>query len=382
MSVQDTKRNLLEHSAAKVELYISYLERYLIILDNSKHIKHINIYDVFCGIGIYEDGGKGSPVQAFDLIKRLKEQGKITKKVYLWLNDFKSQRVARVKKYIEDNDPQQQFCTVRFTSNEAEDCIDNILDYIKKNNRGARNLLFIDPYGYKAIKKKTLGSLLALGHVEILAFLPIDYIYRFYEYALNHKTEPQFSPLACFISDFFERGHKVLKCDVRDEKEFISYLCEAFSYGNSYYSTSYYIERTTNKYFALFFITKNALGFEKMLEVKWHLDEESGKGFTIKEPELFSLFYKEEARNNQFDILSEKMEQFLRIDRTNSEIYDFILRCGFLPKHANEVMRSLQDQGRLVVFSSGTSKIRKGAFYIKYISPEDKTTPHLTFRIQ
>ena len=68
---QNVKNTMQLHSQAKVSFYKTYLERYLAILCTSPYIKHINIYDVFCGMGIYDDGGKGSPVVAYDTIKKL-----------------------------------------------------------------------------------------------------------------------------------------------------------------------------------------------------------------------------------------------------------------------------------------------------------------------
>jgi three-Cys-motif partner protein len=67
----NVKTTLQEHSKAKVEFYTSYLKRYLRIINRVPLISHINIYDVFCGMGIYEDGGKGSPIAAFEVIEEL-----------------------------------------------------------------------------------------------------------------------------------------------------------------------------------------------------------------------------------------------------------------------------------------------------------------------
>ena len=62
----NVKTTLQEHSRAKVEFYTTYLKRYLRIVNRVSFISQINIYDVFCGMGIYEDGGKGSPIAAFE----------------------------------------------------------------------------------------------------------------------------------------------------------------------------------------------------------------------------------------------------------------------------------------------------------------------------
>jgi three-Cys-motif partner protein len=70
MGKKNVKNTLQIHSQAKIEFYEKYLNRYLRILCLSKFIKRINIYDVFCGMGIYEDGGKGSPIVAFEARKK------------------------------------------------------------------------------------------------------------------------------------------------------------------------------------------------------------------------------------------------------------------------------------------------------------------------
>ncbi len=383
MSVVDTKNNLYEHSAAKVELYTSYLERYLVILDKNEYISQINLYDVFCGLGIYENGGKGSPVQAFELVKVLKDQGKISKNICLWLNDYNPHRVGRVRKYIEENYPGQGYCKIKYTSLDAGNCLQEIQHQIATNVKDTHNLLFIDPYGYKTVKKSSIDALMGLGHVEVLVFLPVDDIYRFADYSIKHRSEPQFAPLAEFLFDFFQPGHKVLSGKVQNERELIDCLCEAFSVNQSYYSTSYFIERSVNKYYALFFITKNALGCEKMLEVKWSLDEARGKGFKREEPNLFSDVFLEEDQKDMSNMLRDNLVGFLRTEKTNQDIYDYVLRLGFLPKHANEVLRSLQNSGLLLVTGMNKDdKIRKGAFHIKYTSPQEKGIKSIKFRVR
>ena len=59
---------LLDHSSAKVNLYAKYLSIYLNVLARSR-IENIYLFDLFCGEGVYKDGGKGSPVVALECIK-------------------------------------------------------------------------------------------------------------------------------------------------------------------------------------------------------------------------------------------------------------------------------------------------------------------------
>ena len=116
----DVKNTLQMHSKAKVDFYKTYLERYIAILSQSPHIKHIRIYDVFCGMGIYEDGGKGSPVVAYDTIKAIHEAHNITNntEITLILNDKSEERVTKVSEYIESN--KHSYCNVQLNNLEVD----------------------------------------------------------------------------------------------------------------------------------------------------------------------------------------------------------------------------------------------------------------------
>jgi hypothetical protein len=45
-----------------VKLLGEYLKRFLNIIANDGFTNQINVFDLFCGEGIYEDGGEGSPL--------------------------------------------------------------------------------------------------------------------------------------------------------------------------------------------------------------------------------------------------------------------------------------------------------------------------------
>ena len=70
-SKPDVKNTMQLHSQAKVKFYEEYLTRYLRILYKSSYIKRINIYDIFCGAGVYDDGKEGSPIVAYKAIKEV-----------------------------------------------------------------------------------------------------------------------------------------------------------------------------------------------------------------------------------------------------------------------------------------------------------------------
>jgi three-Cys-motif partner protein len=69
MSNKDSQVKMYQHSEVKVRLLKLYLEKYLNILTHSPYFNEINIYDLFCGEGMYEDGGKGSPLIILETIR-------------------------------------------------------------------------------------------------------------------------------------------------------------------------------------------------------------------------------------------------------------------------------------------------------------------------
>ena len=382
---KSSQNTMLAHSRAKVEFYEKYLERYLPILSLSKYISTINIYDVFCGRGVYENGGEGSPVRALKAIVDAKKKYPSNTHIALRLNDKDEQNIDSVKQYIAHKVPgYEQYCDVKFASVDAESLLDKMAIWLAATKNDERNLLFIDPYGYKTIHKDTIDKLMKNGKTEIILFLPVSFMHRFKGYALEADVET-IAPLRRFTEDFFPEGHPVRNVDEEmNVHEYIDCLKEAFSYDGKYYTSSYQIEREKGKFFALFFMTSNLLGFEKILEVKWDLDEEDGNGFVLSkvstQPSLFDDYFAEQKKNEHSNRLGGYLMDFLKDTRTNGDLYEFVLENGYMCKHATEILKQLQDEGQLEVIDLTTGKpARKGAYYLKY---EAVKNPKVRFRLK
>lgn len=367
----DVKNTMLIHSKAKVDFYKTYLERYVSILCQSKYIHHIRIYDVFCGMGIYKDGGKGSPVVAYDTIKSIYETHKVTNNTHITLiiNDKSKVRIAKVKKYIDSN--KHSYCVVRPYNLEIGLMFQTIMPDIKSTPTDTRNLVFIDPYGYKDIKKDLLLNLMNNGRTEVILFLPISHMQRFTNAAIQDEDSLiQYEPLREFVYSFFPKVNHPIRQNTVKVKEYIQYITEALKFDNHYYATSYFIERDKVNYFALFFMSSNIFGFEKILETKWTLDEEHGGGFKLPEAtgNLFVEEFALEAKNENACRLKEIITNALKTPLTNNEVYELVVRNEFLPKHANEVLKELQNSNPKfnVVNCCNGEKARKNAFYLSY----------------
>ena len=131
-------------------------------------------------------------------------------------------------------------------------------------------------------------------------------------------------------------------------------------------------------------MTSNLLGFEKILEVKWALDEDDGNGFVLSkvstQPSLFDDFFAEQKKNEHSKRLSGYLIDCLNDLHTNGELYKFVLQKEYLCKHATEILKQLQDEGLLEVIDIATGKpARKGDYYLNYDAVK---APKVLFRLK
>ena len=351
MKKQGEKDYLEEHSKEKVKFYGKYLDVYLAILLNSLYTKAINIYDIFCGVGLYsDDGSKGSPIVAMEAIIKFNS----SQKVRLLINDGDTKRVETAHSYIK-NHYNNQF---EFESHNllSEKIFELTISKIKKNNN-ENHLIFIDPHGYKNIYKNDIVNIMEAGKSEILIFLPIHMMYRFLKPSQKDRENSSYQPLIEFMETF------KLNYNVQTTKEYIEHIKQAFSFKDKYYTTSYILQSDTKNDYALFFITKNLRGLEKAVETKWKLDTLCGKGFEqTKNKSLFEIEDKEKKKEDCLEELLQKLQIYLKDRRNNNELCEFTLKNGFLLKHINEAMKILQNDNKLIF----DRVLRKNSFYINY----------------
>ena len=358
----NVKNTLQIHSQAKVEFYKAYIKRYLRILNLAPYIDNINIYDVLCGMGIYEDGGKGSPIVAFDAIKELSNE-KSLKNISLIVNDKNTKRIDVIRNYIESQN--KKVCNIRYFNKDVDEMFKIIIKEINSCQSNTRNLVFIDPYGYKTIKNETIYSLMKSKKTEIILFLPVSHMHRFTQVAMNDDMTIQYKPLRDFVFSFFREDH-IIRTNKVSVLNYINYIKIALRFNNEFFTSSYFIERDAVNKFALFFISFHPYGYEKILEVKWLLDDDYGNGFRRpQEPRLFDEFDKEESRLKNKETVKKIIWEALERPKTNKELYLLLLENEFLPTHGNQVLKELQGEDKIEVYDLEKNKsARKGSFYI------------------
>lgn len=351
---QESKINMLDHSAAKVKLLKEYMAAYLGILSNTDWIREVYLYDVFCGPGLYENDGEGSPIIFLKEIKKAWEtvgqpRNKLTKFKCLF-NDKDVEKVEKLKSNVTKLGLNlTSIGSIEYRNDDYKVVIQDVQSEMArfKNERG---FVFIDPYGYNQVNLADIKKLTSTGKAEILLFLPTHHMYRFKD---NGTPEC----LMEFMTDL------KITSKIRNVSglEFIDVVMNGFQkeLGNDIYVDSFVIKRELNQFFCLFFFSSNMLGYLKMLEAKWKIDQEDGRGWAgISDYNLFS----QTPISPNTQKLKELLVDFLKSGpRTNGEVFEFIIRKRFLPKHGKEILQSLEG---LEVTNETGQKVPKGAFYL------------------
>jgi three-Cys-motif partner protein len=348
-SKKNVKNNVLPHSQAKLDLYRNYLEHYLRILSLAPFCSRINLYDIFCGVGLYDDGNLGSPLIAKECIKDvhslLDTLKRPIKPIVLSVNDKEPEKIENVRLLLERESLRN--CSYRFFNEEADSMLDKVAKEVNSLSTSERNLIFIDPYGYSQIDKEKIHTILKNECSEVILFLPVMQMYRFTGTALTYTERTCYENLRKFIFSFFHPEHKIHTDGIQDIFEYIQEIKAALSFDGKFYTSSHYIEREKGNYYALFFISSNIYGLEKMLEAKWKMDPVKGKGFdqknTKSQTSMFQNEFEEHDKRKELDYLANIIRKEIKLKGSlnNNDIYRLSVLNEFRPTHANTVMKQL-----------------------------------------
>lgn len=358
---RSTEDHLGAHSQAKIELLKRYLAVYFNVLSRTPFIKNILIFDLCAGEGRYADGSAGSPIVIIEqIIKHFKSHTGNALKVDILLNDSeKSQiqpdkyKIERVRQEIDKIEIPPEV-KVHYWQKDFEIVFPKVKQRITKLSSSQRALLFIDPWGYKFIKPKEIADTVMLGRNEILLFLPTSHMYRFSKKSQDDETYAAGKPLRQFLKEI--SNGKKLKAN--SPMDFIHLIKQAFrDCCNMKYSDTFTIQRDEGSYFSLFFFTTNQVGFRKMLESKWALDAEEGKGYSIPKAQQKLNF------GCELDEFGEKLLSYIEKEKLvlNHDLYEFGLLNGYLPKHLSGFLKKWEKVG-IIQISDLDHKPRKGLY--------------------
>lgn len=377
---KSTKDILLEHSKAKVELYVKYLSKYLNIIKRAGYYSKINLYDLMCGEGIYGDDSEGSPIMALKTIKNhYYANDKSCLDMDVWFNDIGKSDVENGKKKI---DRVAEYCGKIFKPNNVNIIYTNkdfiselfpvVVDKIKNLNN-EKFLLFLDPYGYKDITPKIIKKILINKAVELLLFVPITPMYRFANKSLKEEDFKGGESLKVILNTLLNGENKIFM----NEMDFINTLKTKYRefLNHEFFVDTFTIERNRSNTYALFFFTPHNKGFETMLETKWELDEKNGRGFKINNGQI-GLF-----ENIKYSDYPDELKKYIMKEKVNNiDLYIFGLHRGYLPVHTNKVLREWQQNNNKFLVEEGDKPARKNSFYISSDYYSGKKRKIVSFR--
>lgn len=378
MAKKDSQKVMYEHSEVKIKLLQTYLKRYFNILNNSKFVGDIYYFDLFCAEGIYENGGKGSPIIVLDAIKNAyfaaKHKNGDSGRFHCLFNDIDVNKINELKKNINDLKLHyKEFGNINFSDKDYEVLVPEVSQKISNLSKQEKAFVFIDPYGYKNIRISDIKSLLNKGNSEVLLFLPTHFMFRFIE-----GGTPEC--LYDFIDEIVPKSEWPKS---ETGLDFIENLKDGFKkyLGNNIFVDTFIISREKNQFFCLFFFTSHIYGFDRMLDAKWELDEEQGRGwvFNSGKEDLFSCVEKE-PNTKKFE---DELRQFLKgSSKNNKEIYEFTLRNSHLPSHAIQILKKWQDNKELISIKPDGKDGRKSAFYLSYKDYKSSESIKLIFNLK
>ncbi len=251
---------------------------------------------------------------------------------------------------------------------------DKIQTSLKTQGSAERNLIFIDPTGYKEIHRDDLFKLLQSKKSEVVLFLPISFMYRFKEVVQKDFDNPAYVHLRRFINEFFDESHPIRQNEFMSVFTFMKHLAEAFKFNDQFFCTSFSLQRNKNTYYALFFISPHILGLERIIDAKWEIDKQQGKGFIYEEKvgaSQLSLFPENtpSAMEERLVELEKLMRSFIEKNPecSNCDLYKFILQNDFRPSHGTQILKKWQAGNLIQVWEKEKNKTaKKNAFYLNY----------------
>ncbi|PUV25149.1 three-Cys-motif partner protein TcmP [Sphingobacterium athyrii] len=372
-----SQNNLFVHSAVKIDLLGKYLSKYFSIMSNTPYVDIVHYYDLFSGPGIYDNGGEGSPMVVLGKLKEVYSRGKERNadlSTYRCnFNDIDPRLIEKLKNNIEAaNIHCAEIGSIAFSSIDYKILCGELRDTLKKMPKNEKAFVFIDPYGYKEVRFSEIKDLLTGKNSEVLLFLPTHFMFRF-----NENGTPE--SLHNFIDDIVPKEQWPKS---ETGLDFVENLKEAFqkNLGSDYFVDSFIISREKNQFFCLFFFTSHIYGFDRMLDTKWQIDEEDGRGwkFNSNSIDLFSGV----TNGPNISKYEKILKVFLKEKRSNKDLYQFSLHNGYLPSHTGQILKKCQDDGNLIATLPDGSRARKSSFYISWDNYKNNQSEKAFFRLK
>jgi three-Cys-motif partner protein len=214
-------------SRVKAGIVSEYFPSYCNIIVTKHKPKAIRYIDLFAGPGYYKDGNPSTPIL---IARKCKSNVFLRENVKMYFNDNEYATLLKNNFYKEF--PSGTFTHEPYFADRTVGEEDRISDFLRKStmNNGKNDfpsLLFIDPFGYKAIQTSILAQFLSFWGNEIFLFVNTKRIQPALE---NDKFEPLMKELFPTTLDQI-RNNRKYKSSVAERLQLI-----IDSLGQEYYN--------------------------------------------------------------------------------------------------------------------------------------------------
>ena len=217
---------------------------------------------------------------------------------------------------------------------------------------------------------RDIRALLRNGNTEVLLWLPMSHMNRFSIKETPAALQNLQGELDITADDFGER---------MSHRKYIRLFTNKMKLAvGKQYVDSFFIKASPTTYHAMFFFTSHVRGAEKLLEAKWKIDTDSGEGWDHKQ--IGGLFGSELKVGGLDQLLRSRQLSPLIAGCTNIDLYDWTIQQGYLPKHTNEVLKSMVGEGLSVTKFNSSELARRGSYYISYA--HSKQPPKVTLQLK
>jgi len=342
----------------KLDIMRHYVREWLPVFLSKRSRPCVNVFDFFAGPGADALGNPGTPLIILGELRKYWQTRPVdpSVKVSLYFSDRDRSHVAELQARVEPFARNQPW-GVRVAKLDFGEAFNTYLPLIR--DRNSADLVILDQYGFQHMPPDIFRDLASCQTTDLICFITSSYVRRF---AATKATQ------------------RYIPVDVEDigavsSSQVHRYICDYYRgclpTHTHYYVAPFSIRRQANVH-GLIFGSGSLYGLDKFLRVCWHIDEHTGEAIfaidgdpVVKDGSSGFLFpeYSMPKKCVEFEA---NLEDFLtRARRTNQDLYRFALENGFLPKHVVDLLRSMQNAGRLVVQGNGIP-LRKGSYYVSW----------------
>lgn len=342
MSKDLHKKPFDESTKAKLTIFQDYLKEWLPVFIIKKDIywNTINIYDFFAGPGCDVNGVKGTPLLILDeleiYLSAINYKGL---NINLYFNEYDENKCEELKERVQNYNLDNKPYKIEIDSLDFKDAYNKKALSMAKPN--VANLVFLDQNGVKHITEGIFKYLINIKRTDFLFFISSSTIKRFCDHP-NIRQHIKLS-LEEVEKTPYHQIHKLV----------LGYYQSLVPANKEIYLAPFSLMKKPNIY-GLIFGSSHVLGIEKFLTTCWRIDKDRGEAnFDIDNDHIqkgqIDAFTGEVAKPKKVELFEKELSERICSSyiKNDKEVYLFTITNGFLPSHANKVVKGLIEKNKI-----------------------------------